>query len=105
MTRAGSRASRARALSPADAMDRQTSPGRTSRASSRTSASSQHWAYRTAEKSALAAASEAGDGTSVVVTDGTLRQDAKEEKDKETRRQGGKEARRQGGKEARRNPL
>src|SRR5262249_24976679 len=57
ITRAGARVRRARVLSPAELMERQVSPGWIASASSRRSASSQHWAYRIREKSARAAAS------------------------------------------------
>src|SRR5512143_840840 len=54
---AGEAASNARVLSPALAMERQLLPGPGCRASTRMSASSQHWAYRMPEKSARSAAS------------------------------------------------
>ena len=44
-------------LSPADAIERPTCPARGCSAASKTSASSQHWAYRIVEKSACSAAS------------------------------------------------
>src|SRR5262245_14092833 len=57
MTRSGFRVNRASVLSPAEAMDTHTLPGLTSSASTSTSASSQHWAYRMPAKLARPATS------------------------------------------------